>query len=83
MLKLARESFMTPPLPRGDRKSILLQRWITWLRLKKLRHELRTSEAFQKECEKLGCFVLADLEKRHRAEIEAKIQSHSWSVSSK
>ena len=46
---------------------------LAWFQLKKLEYELRDSKKFQRECEKLRCFILADLEKNYRKQIQDKI----------
>jgi hypothetical protein len=51
----------------------LFQRLNTWYRLWKLQGELRTSEKFRRECEKLQCFTLAEVEEDYGKEIKEKI----------
>lgn len=46
----------------------------SWLRLKKLEHELRRSEKFEKECIKIQCRILAEVEKEHQAAVRKEIQ---------
>jgi hypothetical protein len=50
-----------------------LKRMTAWYRLKKLERELRRSENFQRQCEKLRCFTLVALEETERAKIRKKI----------
>ncbi len=45
-----------------------------WCHLKKLQYESWNSKRFQRECEKLQCFHLAELEERYRAEIGMRIK---------
>ncbi len=45
-----------------------------WFRLRRLEREFRSSEQFQKLCEKLRCLRLAEFEQRHRSEIAEKIK---------
>ena len=44
------------------------------VRLAKLKYEFQSSRKFQRECEDLGCVVLAELEQHHRLSIEEKIR---------
>lgn len=54
--------------------SSFLEKLKAWLRLKKLKHEFRRSQRFQKACEKLKCFNLAEAERRYRLKIEDDIK---------
>jgi hypothetical protein len=47
--------------------------WVSWFQLKKLEQESRSSRRFQKQCERLRCFNLAELEERHRQNVEGTI----------
>jgi len=49
-------------------------RVMTWFRLKMLLRELRSSEKFQRECEKLHCKNLAVLQEKYRDELKDKIR---------
>ncbi|MDB6025962.1 MAG: hypothetical protein JWM68_2185 [Verrucomicrobiales bacterium] len=46
---------------------------LAWFELKKLEREFRSSEKFQRECEKLRCFHLAKMEEGLRGRIAAEI----------
>src|SRR5438309_1392038 len=50
------------------------QRLMTWFRLKKLEHELRSNKNFQKECEKIHCFILAELTEKDQINLREKIR---------
>ena len=49
-------------------------RFSTWLHLKKLQREVRNSERFQKKCEQLRCFALAELEEEHRMSVVKRLK---------
>ena len=53
---------------------MMLEKIKKWFRLKRLEREFRSSEQFQKLCEKLKCPHLAEYEQRHRSEIVEKIK---------
>jgi hypothetical protein len=57
-----------------DRWTTTLEKIKGWLRHRQLAREIRNSENFQKECEKMHCFHLAELEGKHRAELQEEIQ---------
>ena len=44
-----------------------------WFRRRQLAREVRISESFQKECERIHCFHLAELEQKHRVELQEQI----------
>jgi hypothetical protein len=46
-----------------------------WLEIKRLQWEFRSSERFQKQCERLQCFGVAELEQNYRKELARKIES--------
>jgi hypothetical protein len=52
----------------------LWKQFVLWCRLQKLEHEFRSSERFQKVCEEIQCFILAELEETHRTKIAEEIR---------
>jgi hypothetical protein len=49
------------------------QRIVVWFCVRRLERELRQSQKFQRQCEKIRCFTLAELEKVEQEKIKAKI----------
>jgi hypothetical protein len=47
---------------------------LNWFRVKKLQFEIHSSRRFQKECEDIECFALAENEKEFQAELSAEIK---------
>jgi hypothetical protein len=57
-----------------SRRAGWIERLRLWCRLKELERELRNSEKFQRECEQMRCFNLAELEQKYRESIAEKIR---------
>jgi hypothetical protein len=50
------------------------ERFATWLRRKQLERELRCSQKFQSRCQRIQCFILAELEESYQSELREKIR---------
>lgn len=51
-----------------------MQKLVVWYRIKQLEREFQSSERFQKYCEKIQCFNLAESEKADQEKIRKKIE---------
>ncbi len=54
-------------------QALSLQKMRTWIAVQQLQHQIRVSRRFQKYCEKIGCPILAELEKNHQELLKRRI----------
>jgi hypothetical protein len=50
------------------------RRAVSWFQVKRMERELRSSEKFQKQCEEIRCFNLAEMEEGYQARLKEKIR---------
>ena len=50
-----------------------LEKMRTWIAVQQLQHQIRVSRRFQRYCEKIGCPILAELEKNHQEKLKRRI----------